>query len=61
MQVHFHPVQRAFMSGFRGEIKAMTGTEGFKAVALDDPGRAMGKVSAALTMHMIPLSSSFSP
>lgn len=33
----------------------MTGTEGIKAVALDDYGRAMGKVSIS-TPHMRPFS-----
>ncbi|BDA51033.1 hypothetical protein COCOBI_17-2530 [Coccomyxa sp. Obi] len=41
-KVYFHPVERASRE-FYGEVKAMTGTEGFKAVALKDPGRAMGK------------------
>ncbi|BDA51036.1 hypothetical protein COCOBI_17-2560 [Coccomyxa sp. Obi] len=49
-KVYFHPVQRAYTC-FRGEVKAMTGTEGFKAVALDDPGRAMGKCKLISPAH----------
>ncbi len=56
MQVYFNPVHRYIE--YRGEVKEMTGTEGFKAIVLDDPGRAMGKVSHVHvhTAHDTPLS-----
>ncbi len=43
-QIYFHPVQRAYRR-FQGEVKPARGAEEFKfkSVALEDPGRTMGK------------------
>ena len=52
--MYFNPVHRYIE--YRGEVNAMTGTEGFKTIVLDDPGRAMGKVSHVHTANDTPLS-----